>query len=71
MGWGSGVSEFCFFFLFFFFCQVWLQQESILFSLLKVFQSCLELVASGLAGRWWQLVVWLVGGHLGSGQVGL
>jgi hypothetical protein len=37
-------------FLGFFFGQVWLQQESILFGLLKVSQACLELVGSGLAG---------------------
>jgi hypothetical protein len=48
MGWEFRVLEFCFFF---FFCQVWLQQESILFDLLKVSQARLELAASGLVGR--------------------
>jgi hypothetical protein len=52
MGWAFRVSEFCFFFLVFYFCQVWLQQESILFGLLKFYQACLELVAGGLAGGW-------------------
>jgi hypothetical protein len=44
MGWGQ---EFGVLFLpfFFFFCQVWLQQESIMFGLLKVSQACLELEA--------------------------
>jgi hypothetical protein len=54
-GWRFRVSEFCFFFLFFgffFFCQVWLQQESILFGLLKVSQACMELADNGLVGRW-------------------
>jgi hypothetical protein len=45
-----------FFFLFFFF-QEWLQQETILFGLLKVSQACLELAARGLVSRqaaaWW------------------
>jgi hypothetical protein len=47
--------EFCFFFLvfFFFFCQVWLQQESILFGLLKVSQARLEPLASGQVGGGW------------------
>jgi hypothetical protein len=49
-GWVFRVSEFCFFF----FCQVWLQQESILFGLLKVFQAHLKLAASGLAGGQWR-----------------
>jgi hypothetical protein len=53
MGWGFRVSVFCFFFFVFFF-QVWLQQESILFGLLKVSQARLELVASRLVGgQWW------------------
>jgi hypothetical protein len=52
--------EFCFFFWVFFF-QVLLQQESILFGLLKISQTCLELVAgrqvvglwgNSLAGQW-------------------
>jgi O-antigen/teichoic acid export membrane protein len=50
-GWGLRVLEFCFFFLGFFFLQVWLQQESILFGLLKVSQHVwsqwLALAASG------------------------
>jgi hypothetical protein len=54
MGWGFRVLEFFFYFFFFFFCQVWFQQKSILFGLLKVSQVCLELVAGGLVGRWWQ-----------------
>jgi hypothetical protein len=36
----------------FLFCQVRLQQESILFGLLKVSQACLELVVHG-PDRWW------------------
>jgi hypothetical protein len=36
------------FFLSFFFCQVWLQQKSILFGLLKVSQAHLELAAGGV-----------------------
>jgi hypothetical protein len=32
---------------------VWLQQESILFGLLKVSQACLEMVASRLVGGRW------------------
>jgi hypothetical protein len=47
---GFRVLEFCFFF---FFCQAWLQQESILFGLLKVSQVHLELVASGQAAGAW------------------
>jgi hypothetical protein len=59
--------EFCFFF-FFFFSQMWLQQESILFSLLKVSQAPLELAVSVLVGGraaacvqafWWVAVAWL------------
>jgi hypothetical protein len=50
-GWGFRVSEFCFFFSFSF-CHVWLQQESILFGLLKVSQARLELAVSGLVGGW-------------------
>jgi hypothetical protein len=47
--------EFCFFFLVFF-CQVWLQKESILFGLLKISHARFESAASG-----WQqpvVVVW-------------
>jgi hypothetical protein len=48
----SFVSSFWFFWGLFvcLFCQVQLQQERILFGLLKVFQAHLELVASGLVG---------------------
>jgi hypothetical protein len=52
------------FLLFFFFCQVLLQQESILFGLLKVSQAFFELVASGP-------VVWQPGRPAGGGLVGL
>jgi hypothetical protein len=48
-GFLSFVSSFWFVF-FFFFCQVRLQQESILFGLLKVSQAHLELAASRLLG---------------------
>jgi hypothetical protein len=44
MGWGFKVLEFSFFFLVFFY-QVWFQQESIQFGLLKVSQARLELAA--------------------------
>jgi hypothetical protein len=50
-GWGFRILEFCFFFgccfFFSFFCLVWLQQENILFGLLKVSQAHLELAAVG------------------------
>jgi hypothetical protein len=55
-----------FLFSFFFFYQVWLHQESILFGLLKVFQALLELAASRLAGRW----QWLAGRQVGGGLAG-
>jgi hypothetical protein len=47
MGWGLGFQSFVASFWFSFY-QVWLQKGSILFGLLKVYQACLELVASGL-----------------------
>jgi hypothetical protein len=56
MGWG--VQDFRVLFLFPFFCQVWLQQEHILFVLLKVFQARFELVADELAGSQQQPVGW-------------
>jgi hypothetical protein len=55
MGWRFRVLEFCFFLLGFLFvclfvCQMCLQQESILFALLKISQARLEL--GGQAGAW-------------------
>jgi hypothetical protein len=60
MGWGFSVLEFSFV-LFFFSCQVWLQQGSTLFGLPKVSQACLELVAGVLVDGWWQAIGQQVG----------
>jgi hypothetical protein len=52
-----GVQGFRVLFLIFgFFCEVWLQQENILFGLLKVSQAHLEVVADSLAGQ--QVAAW-------------
>jgi hypothetical protein len=53
--------------LFGFFGQMWLQQESFLFGLLKISQALLELVGGGLVGRWFGGPA----GQWGGGLVGL